>query len=488
MIHSVEELHRESTRHLLGRHPHRNSSFLRTIGAPASDPNTSTHPIISTLFSGGTFRCSHQTYHTALTEKRNDILKGVLFADNEYVHNRHGFRCFFELDYRHPTQLPSKDEVRQHVREAHNLLRDCYPSGDVTCHVCSCTPKIKQKADKPVLSFGIHLIFEHILLTTTEQKLLNHALNARIRHLSTTWEDIVDSGAVHTSTTSLRPIFSHKLQACYCIPDKKECRITTEKFTPCEACVRGRLLHPSVYVHTYTMNNSGELVHTRDTTLLTSIVCTSIVSPRPFTFTPGFSPTHEMTDHRSEGGLYVPAAPEQVGQVQGTADGLTSILEVILHRVSPKYVQCTVSQYRVHNDRTFIYFSARGYGEKYCFLQAREHSSNHASFTLCLYSRHLILGCHNKECTRIRRSVMGKHASRKPANMSRQIKRKIRRKVHPEEIKSILDELVRVYAPVNHTATTSAGPAWNALQRTQRNGLDAYLVARQSRLAVHGTC
>ena len=74
-------------------------------------------------------------YRKSLVKKAIDIDNGVHLTDNEFVHNTHGFRSFFELDYR-AQKLPAGDLVDQHVRIAYNLVVECFSfEPHVTMHV-----------------------------------------------------------------------------------------------------------------------------------------------------------------------------------------------------------------------------------------------------------------------------------------------------------------------------------------------------------------
>ena len=193
-----------------------NSSWSKRIydDYTSSHLNDEHHHIVSTLFSGGTLRAPVYYYLELLKKKADDICRGVIFTDNELVHDVHTFHVFFELDYR--GIIPSFSTMMKHVRMAQELFKQAYPIVDSTLTVSTSDKKVRKnkKTGTEEACFGVHLVFSNSATICADLKRLCGTLDIRISKDDPVWSGVVDSAAVHAHHASLRPNFSHKMEAC----------------------------------------------------------------------------------------------------------------------------------------------------------------------------------------------------------------------------------------------------------------------------------
>jgi hypothetical protein len=193
------------------------SMFMHKLRYAANNAWVSSHPMRITLFSGGKINCTLQMLKNSLDALANDIDNGIAITVNELAINTDGVRVYFELDMR-GFSLPWTNDIITITTIAQELLRECFPSNEANVLACvaTCRPKLKsvsETGDK-LLASGLHIVFPHIVVTTSVLKMLCVVLNERITNWNYAYTNIVDAQPVHSDDASLRLIFAHKLTRC----------------------------------------------------------------------------------------------------------------------------------------------------------------------------------------------------------------------------------------------------------------------------------
>ena len=414
--------------------------------------------LLSTLFSGGTLHCPLDVYTKSLVTKAQDIQNDIIMTDNQIAHNVTGVVAFFEFDHRHATSLPSPSDFRKQFMAARTLVHECYPLADPLMHVCMTTPKIKTKPDgSKILAFGVHLIFPKIVLRTTELKRMCMALDGRIAHETPAWNNIVDDGAVHADSASLRPVWSHKMIPCYvCTALQHEAKCANgrqaklvpssgrkrsrnrymgfggeytdikgddaalehsdddpieDRLLQCHDCKNGRIIDPSIYRLSFSIDanlqftaygsEEGQVaISVHDELVVTSILPLG----RPCVFTEGFRPTPDMGEAIDiippKNAILLDEKRHANNTKKPTAVSVECQEKIhrLINNSKEEYRFLTSNRISINTLYKMITIDVKGMNSRFCPFNNRCHGSNRIWFQCKLKQRVLSIRCYHPDC------------------------------------------------------------------------------------------
>lgn len=225
----VSEIYQENAiqwSKISNKKPNTQSYFLTKYDALMRMP-TSGRQMFGSLYTCGVLQCTQKQYRDILLEEyAKDVAAGRVLAFTERSNNENGIRCYFEIDYRSFVRLPTEEEMMHHVEIAQKLVQDA--CGDTWAHayVAKCTRKLKYankdtKDTSPQLAMGLHIVFPHIVLETTQLRQLVLTLETRIATDNIFFSGCVDASSVKRECATLRPIFAYRLDQCKgCYPQR----------------------------------------------------------------------------------------------------------------------------------------------------------------------------------------------------------------------------------------------------------------------------
>lgn len=329
--------------------------------------------MVGTLMSGGIMYGTPAMYYNNLHLRADDIRAGKILSDNQIGHYGN-VRAFFELDYRHNSEVPSDDEMLRHVRICQETIRVNFPESDVACHVCI-TP-LKTKAE--ILCAGVHIIFEHVILQNVDElREAAEVANAQICKDSV-YDSVVDSASSHSQHASLRPIHAHKITDCWC---KHKTTLNDlpsfDKACPLK-CYAGRLVHPALYTFAYSLAHDGVIYNNVEKpTLLQQLQLTSIISPKNIAITGGTT--------------------KSVSSIKTTSKTISDLMAKVLYRHDSHFTGAQICE-NVVFDRVKNTISAYIIENLYCVFHGAEHSSNRSRMIIYLRTGKAYFNCLDSEC------------------------------------------------------------------------------------------
>ena len=179
----------------------------------------------------------------------------------------------------------------------------------------------------------------------------------------------------------------------------------------CGSCHAGRLLSPSVYELHSTIMNDKTIVYGKTNTLKTHEVLlrTSIVSDRVGYFSQHTFPanTPELQDVTPvKNAMYRHEKKSKSMYCKDVEDELVfSTVQGVLARLHVKYAETTIHRVSVNSKEKRMYVELMHTNHRYCVLQQKHHQSNRARAMICLRTKRMYAGCHDKDCCELLKAI-----------------------------------------------------------------------------------
>lgn len=385
------------------------------------------YPLRLTFFNGGKAHFPYDAWNDIFKLRSFDICNNILTFDNEIAHSNEGIKLFFELDYRTTNEIPSTEEILQHVYELIDLVqkfyRDNSNSLDFSAWVLLSTPKPKYVKNEihPIIAMGCHLVFRNIVVNCEQAIQICHSANLQIES-KFGLTDVVDLACYKKTMATLRPIYCRKLEVCFHCLNDDDLRLN------CEKCFcRGRTPSGSIYSPSFLINNHKKSVFSKiqleeyiKTDMVTIIKETSIIPCRQEQFTAGFCvpdgfPNHIPVQFRSKNKDDVTKSyifkkdRNMIGRrknVNSICDkNITMLLRDLIKDYHPGYNHDTMllSNVSISASGT-VFVDLKGYGRSFCRIMDKNgahHKSNRVYFVFCTNKLTISQHCYDTECKKL---------------------------------------------------------------------------------------
>jgi hypothetical protein len=386
------------------------------------------YPRRITFFNGGNAHFPFSEWDSLFGKRAVDIVARTYLFDNDVAYANEGLCAFFELDYKNKNQPVPSSEIIEHALHCQDIMREYYhsnPTIDYRMWVLTCIPKPKKVSgeDKPMIANGAHVVFPYIVVDDEIGNQLNTTASQRLRKKFGRVDVVDNCYKQKTKGTTLRPIYSMKLETCL------ECEDIADLRYRCVVCMMtGKIGSGSVYRPSFLFDTHGNSMEDEKKDLINNhleVVCreTSIV---PATdngdFTPGylkpeseplFIPLSLRSTHKSDVGkncVYKAdrvamnkrkAALEEIVVDPCVLSMITSEIK-LYHKV---YEKLTLGEVTKKNNVYFV--NMAGEGRSFCRIHeeyGKNHQTNRIYFMIDYKTKSIIQMCYDDACRKLYKS------------------------------------------------------------------------------------